>query len=110
MSFHQKIQYHALHHIYGIGSTKILDSMLASDPSIAEKNKLRNVCALIHSELFDRLENTCSFLDISKREFIECALIEALDLANKITEEVGLPAHYEALAEFQAAKSESKKV
>lgn len=110
MSFHQKIQYHALHHMYGTDGNKIIDSMLASDPSIAEKNKLRNVCALIHSELFDRLENMCSFLDISKREFIEYALIEALNLANKITEEVALDAHYEALAEFQAAESERKKV
>lgn len=109
MSFHQKIQYHALHHMYGMGGSKIIDSMLASDPSISEKNKLRNVCALIHTELFERLENTCSFLDISKREFIESALIEALDLADKITEETGLNDHYAAIADFQAAESERKK-
>lgn len=106
MSFHQKIQYHALHHMYGTGGSKIIDSLAASDPAFAEKNKMRNVCALITSELFDRLENTCSFLDISKREFIESALIEALELADKITEETGLNDHYAAIADFQAAQKE----
>jgi hypothetical protein len=102
MSFNQFIQYRALHHIYGTGGGKIVDSMLASDPATVEKLKMRNVCALITTELFDRLENTCAFLDISKREFIESALLEALATADKVIEETGVHEHYEQLAEFRA--------
>lgn len=40
---------------------------------------LRNVCAKLTVELVDRLDNSLSILGMSKREFIEMALIEALD-------------------------------
>jgi hypothetical protein len=40
---------------------------------------LRNVCAKLSSELVDRLDNSLGILGISKRQFIEMALIEALD-------------------------------
>ena len=76
--------------------------MLASDPATAEKLKMRNVCALISTELFDRLETSCAFLDVSKREFIESALIEALDAADKVIEEIGVNEHYERLAQFRS--------
>lgn len=102
MSFNQFIQYRALHHIYGTAGGKIVDSMLASDPATVEKLKMRNVCALITSELFDRLETTCAFLDISKREFIESALLEALATADRVIEETGVNEHYAQLAQFRS--------
>lgn len=106
MSFHQKIQYHALHLMYGVNGGKIAESMLAADPTLAEKIKLRNVCALIPNDLFERLESTCGLLDISKREFIQSAIEEALDLADKVMEETGLDDHLEALAQEQAKAKE----
>jgi hypothetical protein len=106
MSFHQKIQYHALHLMYGMSGTKMTESMLASDPSLAEKIKLRNVCALIPNEVFERLEATCGLLDISKREFIQAAIQEALDLADKVMEETGLDDRLEAIAQEQAKAKE----
>lgn len=102
MSFHQKIQYHALHIMYGMNGSKMAESMLAADPALAEKIKMRNVCALIPNALFDRLESTCGLLDISKREFIQSAIQEALDLADKVMDETGLDDHLEALAQEQA--------
>lgn len=104
MSLHQKLQYRALHHMYGMSGNKIAESMLAADPALAEKVKMRNVCALIPNDLFDRLEGTCAFLDLSKREFIQAAIEEALDLADKVMDETGVNAHYDAMAEDQAAQ------
>lgn len=49
---------------------------------------LRNVCAKLSVELVDRLDNALSVLSISKRQFIEAALIEALDKVDQVLEEV----------------------
>lgn len=46
---------------------------------------LRNVCAKLSVELVERLDKTLGILDISKREFIEMALIEAL---NRVDQEL----------------------
>lgn len=100
MSFHKLIQFKALDHIYGSGGGDVFDHVLKqSGPEELEKMKMRNVCALISVPLFDRLETMCSLLSISKREFIENALIEALDLADKIVDEEGVFEHFEMLSE-----------
>jgi hypothetical protein len=41
----------------------------------------QNVCAKISNELFSRLDGVCSMLDLTKREFVEAALIEAITRA-----------------------------
>lgn len=46
---------------------------------------LRNVCAKLSVDLVERLDNTLCILDISKREFIEMALVEAL---NRVDQEL----------------------
>lgn len=97
MSFDKMIQYKALHQIYGTNGARILDHLLENAGEI-EKMKMKNVCALISVQLFVRLENTCGFLSMSKREFIESALIEALDRADKILENEGVFEHFEAVS------------
>lgn len=47
------------------------------------KVKLKQMCAKVSPQLYDELENVCSFLDLSKREFIEAAVSEAIDKANE---------------------------
>jgi hypothetical protein len=42
---------------------------------------LRQMCAKVSAELYSRLENICGALDMSKREFIEAAVSDALDRA-----------------------------
>ncbi len=49
---------------------------------------LRNVCAKLSVPLVERLDNALAVLDISKRQFIELALVEALDKVDKVLEEV----------------------
>jgi hypothetical protein len=49
---------------------------------------LRNVCAKLSVQLVERLDNALGILDISKRQFIELALVEALDKVDKVLEDV----------------------
>lgn len=50
--------------------------------------EFRNMCAHISLPLYDEIENTCKLLDISKRRFVEGALIDAIKRANAIVSEV----------------------
>lgn len=103
MSFHQYIEYKALDRMYATENDAILGMVLRdSDTGEAVKSQMRNVCALISQELFDSLENMCGLLEISKRKFIEGAVIEAIDQANRIVEEVGLFEHYASLDEHRS--------
>lgn len=49
---------------------------------------LRNVCAKLSVQLVERLDNALGILDISKRQFIELALIEAMDKVDKVLEDI----------------------
>jgi hypothetical protein len=102
MSFHKLIQFKALSN-----NSAMLDHVLQADPALVEKLKMRNVCALIDSELFDRLEDVCGVLSLSKREFIEAALIEGLNQADKIIAEEGVYAHFEASTARSSVVKES---
>ena len=51
---------------------------------------LKNVCAKLSVELSDDIDEVCSFLDISKRRFIEAAIIEALSQARAVMREEGI--------------------
>jgi hypothetical protein len=51
---------------------------------------LKNVCAKLAIGLSDQIDQVCDLLGISKRMFIEAALIEALDQAEKVMESEGV--------------------
>jgi hypothetical protein len=78
-------------------SDKLLDSVLESSGHDEIKKKFKNVCAMLSEPLVNRLENTLGILSISKREFIEMALIEALDKADKVMDEFGIDDFIESL-------------
>lgn len=48
--------------------------------------ELKNVCAKLSVELSDHLDEVCSKLSLSKRQFIEMALIQALEYAEHALE------------------------
>jgi hypothetical protein len=86
MKFDDLIQYKALHRQYTI-SGALPDMIYEGLPAEDKKKHLRNVCALISVDLFDQLEHTCAILEITKRQFIEAALVECLAKASpKVTE------------------------
>jgi len=74
------------------GNDFLLEHLMAQNPEEAEKSlQLKNVCAKISTQLADRLDGLCGLLDISKRRFIEAAIINALDEAQRVTAELKLP-------------------
>ena len=50
---------------------------------------LRQMCAKVSFELYQDLENTCAALDMSKREFIEAAVSDAIEQAKAVIEKSG---------------------
>lgn len=79
-----------LKQLYTRGSSNpgaLLDEVIRQNPDEA-KAQLRNICALISPELFEKVENLCNVLDLSKREFVEMALVEFVELAEKVLREV----------------------
>jgi hypothetical protein len=63
----------------------ILEGLL-KDP--ANSSQMRNICAHISPELFSQVEEYCGLLSLSKRKFVEMALVEAIDRAKSIVAEV----------------------
>ena len=59
------------------------------DRMAEEAPQLRQMCAKVSPELYDRLEQICGVLDMSKREFIEGAVADALDRAAETIDKVG---------------------
>lgn len=99
--FNQFIQYKALAFKFG-DSDRVVDLILDEDTEQAEKLPVKNVCAKMHVDLCKRLDDTVSLLQISKRKFIEMAIIDALDKADSILEETGVSDYLEELAERQS--------
>lgn len=52
--------------------------------------EIQNLCAKVPKALVDQLNERCDLLGISKRQFIEFAIHEGLNLADQIIEEYGL--------------------
>jgi hypothetical protein len=82
----------------------MLDSIM-ENPANQEglKKDFRNVCALIPSIQFEKLESICSMLDLSKREVISMALNEFFTLSEAIVSEVNPYENESAIAEHLAS-------
>lgn len=100
----QKLTYKALGFILD-DSGSFIDQAL-ENKVFARDHHFKNVCAMISQPLTERLENTLGLLHMSKREFLEAAIIEALDKADLIMEECGVDDYLEGLAEQQAKTKE----
>lgn len=91
------LTYRALHFKQSNDNTTaiVLDHHLAGNEFDVGPLQLKNVCAKLSSELADRLDSMCGLLDISKRRFIEAAIIYALDEADRVAAEVNMFEHIE---------------
>lgn len=69
--------------VQGEHLSKSLESLIEAE---AISVPLKNVCAKLSVELSDRLDNVTGLLNMSKREFIEMSLIQALDHAEHMIE------------------------
>lgn len=83
--FNEFMHYRVLAFKYARQNTDLTEAVLAHNAEAAPI-ELRQVCAKLTVELADRIDQTVSVLGISKRLFIERALIEALDQVQAIIE------------------------
>lgn len=65
---------------------------------------LKNVCAKLTVELSDEIDNVCNLLDVSKRKFIEMAIINAIGKFKEIAIEYNAYERYEAESALLDAK------
>lgn len=94
MNFNQYIQYRALSMKAKVdGDSGLVDMM--GEKELTASPLIKTVCAPIAIDLFERLTETLNLLDISKRAFIEAAIIHALDQADKIMAEVNIFENHE---------------
>ena len=84
--FNEFIKYRALAVKFERQNQELTEAVIASGH---EPLPLRNVCAKLTIELSDRIDATVALLGISKRLFIERALIEAMDQADAALAAVG---------------------
>ena len=85
------LTYRALHFkLSSVTGSDFLLERAIEDDNTASDLKLKNVCAKLSVQLSDRIDNTVNILAISKRRFIEAAIIAALDEADRVMEEVNI--------------------
>ena len=86
--FDQYIQHRVLSFKFlNVDNGKLFDHLLDSGQLVETGSvELRNVCAKLSVELAERLDNTLSVIDMSKRQFIEMAILEAMDQAEHVLE------------------------
>lgn len=82
-------------HRIGVSRNDALLDAVADQPEAG----LKNVCAKVHPDLSRRIDEVCDLLDISKRRFLESAMVEALEQAYAIFEAEGLYAALEGKAD-----------
>lgn len=87
MTFDDLIRFKALNLKYIASGANLAEVLIGKTENTVA---MKNVCAMITQELFDDLTNTCNLLDISKRSFIEAAIVEALAKTQSIMDAEGL--------------------
>lgn len=75
-NFKEFLQYRALDFKYSQQNIELTEAIIAREEN-SESLPLRNVCAKVSSELAAKIDEVCSTLGVSKRLFIQEALIEA---------------------------------
>ena len=88
MDFAEVIQLHVLKLkalTHGVNNGRLVDDAIEQ----GQLPELRQLCAKVHPHVHDRLEQVTSLLSMTKREFIEGALIDALNRAEDAIEASG---------------------
>lgn len=70
----------------GYEGPDLVDQLILQNPDEA-KEKLRNICAFISPELFGQIDSLCDLLDLSKREFVEMALVDLVSKAHAVIDQ-----------------------
>lgn len=86
--FNEYLHYKALElkfkTVQGEHLSNSLEALIDADSEVVPQTK--NVCAKLSVQLSDELDAITSLLSMSKRQFIEMALIQAIEHANHLVE------------------------
>jgi len=70
----------------GFEGPDLVEQLILQNPDAA-KEKLRNICAFISPDLFSEIDSLCNLLDLSKREFVEMALVDLVAKAHAVIQQ-----------------------
>ena len=70
----------------GFDGPDLVEQLILQNPDAA-KEKLRNICAFISPDLFSEIDSLCNLLDLSKREFVEMALVDLVAKAQAVIQQ-----------------------
>lgn len=101
-NFQRFLQYRALALKFSLENSELTDAVIESG---AEPIPMRNVCAKLTIELAERIDRTADTLGVTKRQFIERALIAAMDQADEMIREMGV---FDDLASLEEQAEQSK--
>ena len=105
MNFETLIRYKTLDRVYGLGNHKLVDHF-RGNPEVEEQLGTKKIQFDAHKFQADDLEEVTSILDMSKREFLEAAVSEALRKAHEIIENEKL---FERMKEVDQMEEEVQK-
>lgn len=86
MKFETLIRYKALDQVYSLRSTKLLNHIM-EDPDFQQQIGTKKIQFDATPDLHADLEEVVSLLAISKREFLQAAVSQALEKAHQIIRE-----------------------
>lgn len=88
MQFEEVLQLQVLRAKAGYDNARLTDRLIESLPE--GDNGIRQMCAKVSIQLIEDLNEVCTRLDMSKRQFIEAAVIDAVKRAHEVMERHGL--------------------
>lgn len=109
MKFDELIRYKALSFKamnHGVNSAHFVDKLIEEQGGFPST---KNICAAISIELFDEVESITGLLSISKRQFVEGAIVEAVERAKSIIDEVNPTENQDEIADKAMRASRGEK-
>ena len=95
-------------HINAMVTERALALISSNDFDFVGNSKdTKNVCAKLSIELSDRIDNLVSFLGVSKRLWLEAAILDALEQSRRILNDEGVHETMKAIAEAEEYKQEA---
>lgn len=79
-------------HLDSLVTEKVLSVINSGDlpDDLPDSLPLKNVCAKVLPALSEEIDEVCSFLGVSKRQFLEAAFKDAVDSAREIMRQEGI--------------------
>jgi hypothetical protein len=90
MNTHQTLMLHALKakqlNDQGFSGGDLVGNLIDGQEEV--KAKMKNICAFISPELFNEVDVLTHLLELSKRQVVEMALVDFIEKANAVINEV----------------------